>query len=117
MKRERTAGFRQMVEALRVQSMERTFRRAQCASRCAKFTENRRVAYEVKNVAISRALQLAPDRVEIGDRSLLPQGIVGLFVQDLGGLHVPLQALTPVAAVIVRQKLHGARGAPAETRQ
>ena len=100
--------FREMLDSLRSESATRSFKRAQLASRLAKIAANdasAKTAYQVKNAAVSQAIDVAPEQVQLGDQRMLKFGLVGVFMKDLGGLHVHVQALTPSAVVVMRRRL------------
>lgn len=94
--------FAQMEAKTRVPAALSQWRTAKIASqfgKIAKDRESRRAAYRIKVRAVSVAIQLAPDRVQIGDARKLNEGILGIHFEGGGGLHVPVNQLSPPAAI------------------
>ncbi len=111
-------SMRLMVEALREASACRSWEKARIASRCAKVALNPNgvaAAYTIKDKAMSRAIELAPERVRVDDGPFM--GRVGITFGGRGGLHVPTWRLTPEAAVIVMTKICKTRFAPRAKRR
>lgn len=100
-------SFRALLELLRSQHAEACWLRARLASRLAKLARDprsRRLAYETKVAAASRAIELAPSCIQPGDERFTNLGVVGVHFRDVGGLHIPLRALPPQAAEIVKRR-------------
>ena len=89
--------------------------RAAVASHVAKIATTqagRKTAYAVKTAAISQALRVAPAAIAVSDGSQLAYGLVGLYVDRIGGLHVPIARLDDDVRPLVEAKIVAAFSAP-----
>lgn len=97
-------SFAALLERTRIAHARACWRNAQVASRLAKLALNprsARLAYDVKVRAVSRAVELDPAAVALGDCGRPAEGLVGLHFAAEGGLHVPIRELSRAAATEV----------------